>query len=213
MIRSVAIVVLTMAALCTLALGAASFACRSALPDLLVGRFIPIPGLTISYDRLFCIVAALGADPGTTFSRTERPGQNNVPGLFREFDISGDRYLCTYAVDGRLSVSYLGESDPARTTAIQRGSSLWGFAAYYGIMCPRPSSLGRRMFIVRVPLWAPFLLFAAYPALALVGPLRCRRRQKRGLCVKCGYALTGLTEPRCPECGKPFDPGPVAGRQ
>jgi hypothetical protein len=25
-----------------------------------------------------------------------------------------------------------------------------------------------------------------------------------GTCVKCGYNLTGLTEPRCPECGTPF---------
>jgi len=25
-------------------------------------------------------------------------------------------------------------------------------------------------------------------------------------CMKCGYNLYGLTEPRCPECGTPFDP-------
>ena len=25
-------------------------------------------------------------------------------------------------------------------------------------------------------------------------------------CHKCGYELEGLTEPRCPECGTPFDP-------
>ena len=25
------------------------------------------------------------------------------------------------------------------------------------------------------------------------------------ICVKCGYNLHGLTEPRCPECGTPFD--------
>ena len=30
------------------------------------------------------------------------------------------------------------------------------------------------------------------------GRLRCR---------ECGYLLLGLTEPRCPECGTPFDPG------
>lgn len=27
-----------------------------------------------------------------------------------------------------------------------------------------------------------------------------------GHCQKCGYDLTGLPEPRCPECGEPFDP-------
>jgi len=25
-------------------------------------------------------------------------------------------------------------------------------------------------------------------------------------CLKCGYNLRGLPEPRCPECGTPFDP-------
>jgi hypothetical protein len=25
------------------------------------------------------------------------------------------------------------------------------------------------------------------------------------LCIGCNYPLRGLTEPRCPECGRPFD--------
>ena len=53
-------------------------------------------------------------------------------------------------------------------------------------------------------LFVPFLFFAAYPTLAFIrGPLRRHRRRKRGLCVRCGYNLTGLPEPRCPECGEP----------
>lgn len=41
-----------------------------------------------------------------------------------------------------------------------------------------------------------------------------REREKPPRCAKCGYLLFGLTEPRCPECGEPFDesicsaPGP-----
>ncbi len=31
------------------------------------------------------------------------------------------------------------------------------------------------------------------------------------VCVRCGYLLRGLTEPRCPECGAPFDPKLLAG--
>ena len=56
------------------------------------------------------------------------------------------------------------------------------------------------------PCWAAFVLLGFYPTLAFIrGPLRRRRRRKRGLCVKCGYNLTGLPEPRCPECGTTFE--------
>ena len=58
---------------------------------------------------------------------------------------------------------------------------------------------------LRVPLWVPGLLFLP-GAYACVLPLsRRRKRKKLGLCLKCGYDLKGLTEPRCPECGTPFD--------
>ena len=30
--------------------------------------------------------------------------------------------------------------------------------------------------------------------------------QPRMFCLECGYPLDGLPEPRCPECGTPFDP-------
>lgn len=30
--------------------------------------------------------------------------------------------------------------------------------------------------------------------------------EKHTSCLKCGYWLTGLAEPRCPECGRAFDP-------
>lgn len=32
-----------------------------------------------------------------------------------------------------------------------------------------------------------------------------RRRPARGRCRKCGYLLYSLPEPRCPECGTPFE--------
>jgi uncharacterized paraquat-inducible protein A len=42
-------------------------------------------------------------------------------------------------------------------------------------------------------------------------PLRDQIRRElieRGIpvCLRCGYNLTGLSEPRCPECGTSFDP-------
>lgn len=55
---------------------------------------------------------------------------------------------------------------------------------------------------IRAPVTMLVIALLAYPAAAFIrGPLRTKRRAKRGLCVHCGYNLTGLTEPRCPECG------------
>ena len=56
---------------------------------------------------------------------------------------------------------------------------------------------------VRIPLWMPFILFAILPVIAACrGPLRRRRRRRRGLCVQCGYDLTGNTTGVCSECGQ-----------
>lgn len=57
---------------------------------------------------------------------------------------------------------------------------------------------------VRFPCWAPAMLFSACPIMAFVrGPYRRAARRAKGNCLKCGYDLTGLVEPRCPECGTP----------
>lgn len=46
---------------------------------------------------------------------------------------------------------------------------------------------------------------AVYLVFAFLRPLiRHLYRRRRGLCLTCGYSLTGLSEPRCPECGSPF---------
>lgn len=48
---------------------------------------------------------------------------------------------------------------------------------------------------------------ACYPTLAFIrGPLRRYRRRKSGECLACGYNLTGLPKPRCPECGTEIRP-------
>ena len=53
---------------------------------------------------------------------------------------------------------------------------------------------------IKLPLVVPMTLFGAcFFCLAL--PFR----RKLGLCVKCGYNLKGLTEPRCPECSTSFE--------
>jgi len=55
---------------------------------------------------------------------------------------------------------------------------------------------------VRVPLWGPIVLLLVYPAISLArGPIRRRRRRRKGLCVCCGYDLRGSTSGVCAECG------------
>lgn len=57
-----------------------------------------------------------------------------------------------------------------------------------------------------VPAWAPPTLLAMLSViLLLLRPIRTWRRRRSGLCLQCGYDLTGLPEPRCPECGRGFD--------
>ena len=49
----------------------------------------------------------------------------------------------------------------------------------------------------------PFILFSIYPTIVFFrGPYRRYRRRKKGLCLKCGYNLTGNVSGVCPECGE-----------
>lgn len=59
-----------------------------------------------------------------------------------------------------------------------------------------------RIAFVRLPIWliAGVLLLIPLRA-AIFGPVLFRRRRRRNHCGYCGYDLTGLPEPRCPECG------------
>jgi len=63
--------------------------------------------------------------------------------------------------------------------------------------------------------WIPILtvtaiwwVFLGAAGGAIYHTVRRRRLARRfpGHCLKCGYNLRGLPEPRCPECGTPFDP-------
>ncbi len=74
----------------------------------------------------------------------------------------------------------------------------------YGPQLPWPR-MTPVIWSVGVPLFIPAALFAIFPGIELA---RRRRRLRGGsprLCVHCDYDLRGLPEPRCPECGTPFD--------
>ncbi len=56
--------------------------------------------------------------------------------------------------------------------------------------------------LLRTRAWVVAVVLAAYPTVAFIcGPLRRSRRRRKGSCVKCGYDLTGNVTGVCPECG------------
>jgi len=60
---------------------------------------------------------------------------------------------------------------------------------------------------IHIDLWLPLVLAILYPIVAVIrGPLRRYRLTLKDCCTRCGYSLTGLIEPRCPECGSGFPP-------
>jgi hypothetical protein len=68
---------------------------------------------------------------------------------------------------------------------------------------------GERYIQVAVHFTIPGILLAIYPLLVFRQWLRQYRRNqrhKKGLCVTCGYNLTGNISGLCPECGSPIEP-------
>jgi len=55
-------------------------------------------------------------------------------------------------------------------------------------------------------IYGPWLVGVGFVVVLVRGLVFVPRRSERGLCRGCGYDLRGLPEPRCPECGKSFDP-------
>ncbi len=54
-----------------------------------------------------------------------------------------------------------------------------------------------------------YILIASIPVLAACRKLLRLRKGDTPYCGKCGYNLTGLTSPRCPECGELLSEVPI----
>jgi len=65
-----------------------------------------------------------------------------------------------------------------------------------------------------IRLWLLAVITGPFAALGVmhvvIGPVRRIRRRRRGLCVKCGYDLTGNSSGVCPECATPVVREPIA---
>ena len=89
--------------------------------------------------------------------------------------------------------------------AISRWWGRWGFTIQTGALAGEDPPINR--VFLSMPLWFPIVLFASYPVLAFIrGPLRRYLRRRKGLCLSCGYDLTGNVSGVCPECGTEVPP-------
>jgi|GEM_PF-3366832 len=73
-----------------------------------------------------------------------------------------------------------------------------------GTICTAHGTHMRRpaRFSVSIPLLALMLMCLSYPTIAFIrGPLRRRRRMRRGRCIRCGYDLKRNASGTCPDCG------------
>ncbi|TWT42085.1 hypothetical protein RAS1_32130 [Phycisphaerae bacterium RAS1] len=101
---------------------------------------------------------------------------------------------------------------PRQSRHHQWGPFRVSFVALYGTYSPFSATplSNQQAWVVAGPIWAPVALLFLWPALSFVASvrrrLRCRKRLRAGQCLKCGYNLTGLSEPRCPECGAAIRP-------
>lgn len=70
------------------------------------------------------------------------------------------------------------------------------------IACGPTTTVTTYIMFTAAPAWIVTVGAWSCPLVCLIrGPLRRLRRRRRGLCINCGYNLTGAPEPRCPECG------------
>ena len=117
--------------------------------------------------------------------------------------------------EGGAGIAYDGGTDAIDMTSLS-GKLIGGVLGF------RSSFKGGwRTRNISAPPWILCPLLAVYPfALLIRRPLRRWRRIRAGLCLKCGYNLTGNVTGLCSECGTPifrktelFDASKSSGEQ
>ncbi len=127
---------------------------------------------------------------------------------FSGWPFSGIRFYDGRAVLGNSSNS---TADAPQELSVVEVPFLFEFAAftnhpYYALnlaTVPVPTYDGWEL---HIRLWPLVALLGAYPVTAVtIEHARDIRRRRRGLCLRCGYDLTGNVSGACSECGCPVE--------
>lgn len=151
-----------------------------------------------------CVVAALEVmvfsplSAGRSVRVVPEIGEIHRAGSFEVRILEGDLW-CSYSFFGShgLADKYWWDASFGRF----RTSGLSILLCIYNP--PPPPGMAALVIDVVAPWWFACMILVSYPAWFLVrGSVRLRRRRRQGLCLACGYNLTGNTSGRCPECGR-----------
>lgn len=122
-----------------------------------------------------------------------------------EPDTTGYQQLSLFWGTTRLVLVNQLEYLDAHAVPSEKKYSGPGWRYIRAVVLNEPSSLYVRTSVLVVASYIPILLaimFSTYPCIAFVrGPLRRWRRRRKGLCLTCGYDLTGNESGVCSECG------------
>jgi hypothetical protein len=129
---------------------------------------------------------------------------------------SASRWFCVCVNKTLLTITEFVADEAVLLRDLADGRT-WQLKEYYSYtefdaMWRKKTYVGSDSYLVKyvdqtritVPLLLLFLAFSLYPIIVLAkSSQRWRRmsRHKRGLCVRCGYDLTGNVSGTCPECG------------
>ncbi len=135
-------------------------------------------------------------------SWSEAPPENPLPSDYETLSVGavvmiGARITMPPTIPPRIT--------GAQTVTYKTGWDCFGFDDLTTRWRPRfdRSALPTMARLV-VPLWILVALLALSLTLCCLPERRRRKREKLGLCLKCGYDLRGSGE-RCPECGTAFE--------
>lgn len=161
--------------------------------------------------RVMIIVLAVGAAEGVVLGAVSLFGRSiDVVPIDNYAVLRGRRAGKVHFSEVRFSEgsiegwwSFCTESKTAKRIKVKPkywgGFNLWCMYST-GRLCP-PGQVNVGVGVA-VPFWFLSGLLSVYPVVVFLrGPMRRRRRRKRGQCLRCGYNLTGNISGVCPECG------------